>query len=153
MKLAPLASVAIIVGLVGYIIGGTAPSTPAQSGWSGVPTADQLMGRAPAPLAVSHPRDWVRLEHGVIYTVPVGKYLVMTALGGCTHRGDTTNVSVKSGGSWKVVVEATQSHTVGAGASMQKLPTGITFAPGEELQVWGVGSVVTARGWGYLVDA
>ena len=153
MKLAPLASIAIIVGLVGYIIGGVAPSTPAQSGWSGVPTVDQIMGRGPAPFAVSHPRDWVQILEATPYTVPAGRILVITALGSVSA-GPSDPVlyaSFDNGATWQQRVAASPQNAVGGGTSMKPVPICLGFPEGVRVQVLNGGGYGSY--WGYLVDA
>ena len=153
MKLAPVVSVALVIGLIGYILGMSAPSTPAQSGWSGVPTADQLMGRSPGPIGVVHPRDWIVLygSDGP-YHVPSGKIAVWTGLG--TADNSTTDVKLQlsaDGVSYRNAAAASADCNDGNGASMKLLPTGLTSRPLEWAQLWTNGSEAIA--WGYLVDA
>ena len=131
MKLAPLASVAIIVGLVGYIIGGVAPSTPAQSGWSGVPTADQLMGRSPGPMGIAHPRDWIVLRGGDCpYQVPAGRVVVWTGLGLDYNATDIARIRVSDTGIvYKNVAEVTGDCNDGNASSIKALPVGLSCDP------------------------
>lgn len=151
MKFAPVVSLAIVVGLACYFLGLSAPSTPAQSGWSGVPTVDQLMGRNPGPLAVSHPRNWVIIrEPDGPYTVPADMILVLTALGDQTGKDDGIYLKINGVQEVKRTGYGSASSDT-ASPTVHALPTGLSAGPGSVVTV--SSSFTRGRAWGYLVDA
>ena len=148
MKFAPVASLVVVVGLASYFLGISAPSTPAQSGWSGVPTMDQLMGRAPGPFAVPHPRDWVQIrEVDGPYTVPAGKILVLTGLGISANVAAPAYLYIDG----QFEASATPNNGYGNGTNTKDLSFGITASAGQIVTLDGGGNPY-GRAYGYLVD-
>lgn len=90
-----------------------------------------------------HPRDWVQIEEGVPFVVPVGKLFVPTAAGrgvgggGANLRVDGVNVFQAFGGN-------------GSTTSFDPVPPGLAITAGRVVTV--VENGQDSRAWGYLVD-
>lgn len=107
------------------------------------------MGRAPGPLGVVHPRDWVQISEAASYVVPVGKIFVLTGLGASEAYGTWV-------GFWegtRLVILASPEHSADT-TSITSVPVGISAAAGATLSVnddhGGSGNALAV---GYLVDA
>ena len=100
-----------------------------------------------------HPRDYVQLEEAVPHTVPQGKVLVFTALGGSDTSGSTVRLFFDG---VQHIETSTAGWNSGGGygnaTSMKHLPPGLSARAGTVI-TFDSGSSVTGVAWGYLVDA
>jgi hypothetical protein len=107
-------------------------------------------------LQVAHPRDWVVVEEGVPFTAPVGKILVVTALGSNSY--NRAVVQLKVNGIFEACVRLSQngSGTAGYPSSSNVVPVPVGQAPRAGAVLEAIGGELgpnDARAWGYLVDA
>ena len=109
------------------------------------------MRRVVAPVIVhqpAHPRDFVRIEEGTPYVVPVGRILVVTALGA---KGSHGTIEFRVNGVFEVVVKGSGGEWA---PTVAELPTpGVAAAAGDSVEVDASGVGSDGRAWGYLVDA
>jgi len=78
---------------------------------------------------IPHPRDYLRIADGSIYTVPVGKVLVLAGVGTALGTG-ANNVSVMINATY------TELFFTYSGASLYvEAPRGMTYGSGTTLQV------------------
>jgi len=151
-KLVSLLPVLLVVGLVGYMLGGTSPAqsftaTNTPAGW-------QI---DPLPYGqtnwVSHPRNWVQIYEGVNYTVPTGKIMVLAAMGSVVDGGGNPILvaSYDDGATWQQRVKVSPHLSTGDGVSVKPVPTGLAFPEGVIVRVDnGDGHSCY---WGYLVNS
>jgi hypothetical protein len=102
---------------------------------------------------VAHPRDWVVIKEGTTYTVPVGKLLVITALG--DHLGSCGATYLNFNGVrvlTSLSVECSAAYTEGT-VFMEEVPIGLRASSGDVVTLTHQVSPGVARAWGYLVDA
>lgn len=96
-----------------------------------------------------HPRDFVRLVEGTPYTVPAGKLMVITALGGSQQAGSVPVTLQVNGVDVQGVFADCYYITP---ASMRTLPRFVTATAGDVVTLVGAAAGPDARAWGYLLD-
>ena len=121
------------------------------------PTVDSVLHPKPRPVEVhvagiTDPQDIIVLrEEDGVYTVPNAKRFVLTAVGisGCGGPANIAIARLVSGGSDPT---AWFNFPVDR-SSVQPVPNPtITFAGGEQINVWGGCGYLGGRAWGYLID-
>jgi len=109
------------------------------------------MPLTPTPIpslnAFVHPRDFVQIQEGVPYTVPLNKLLTVTAMGGIATNMGFGYLNVN--GSLAMMVEM-QSSTLPT--SMAEVPRGLTIPANSVVTVTDGLPGSDARVWGYLSD-
>lgn len=157
-RLSSLLPSVLLIGLVGYILGTTAPSTPAQS-WQATPTpGGTVISPLPQAHFVSHPRDWAQIIEGNNYQVPAGKIFVLTAIGSNQASGNPVSLFNTATGlrvlqALPYLDSATGGHA--HSATVFSVPVGYTAPAGTTLTTGGGVALdfTDACAWGYLVDA
>ena len=105
-------------------------------------TITQPVEIAPRP----HPSDMIRVMGGTAYVVPVGKILVLTAVGS-TQAGVQTVILVDG-------IDELNMNGQLSTSSVFEVPEGLTAQAGQVVTlVAATGSLGNARAWGYVIDA
>ncbi len=103
----------------------------------------------PVEIAAPAPADYVRIIEGVPYTVPMGRALVVTAIG---KDGGKNSVELSVDGD--SVVSSFNLNESSESVSMREIPPGLVVQGGSVVTL-DAKTVATpdGRAWGYLVDA
>lgn len=100
---------------------------------------------------VPHPRDMIQIREGSPFTVPVGKILVLTALGTNTGGGSSDSVQYLVDGQQDGQTTAWRNPTVSP-VSMTELPEGRSIQAGSTVAVQSTLAANAGRLWGYVTN-